>query len=63
MTHDTIFRIASVALMMLDEEGAFQLRDPISEWIPEYVDRTVATPDTYQELGQAPLRTTEARDR
>ena len=41
MTHDTIFRmasmtkpIASVALMMLYEEGHFQLRDPISKWLP-----------------------------
>jgi CubicO group peptidase (beta-lactamase class C family) len=43
MTTDTIFRmasmtkpIASVALMMLYEEGYFQLDDPISDWLPEF---------------------------
>lgn len=43
MTTDTIFRmasmtkpIASVALMMLYEEGWFQLDDPISDWLPEF---------------------------
>jgi CubicO group peptidase (beta-lactamase class C family) len=51
MTHDTVFRIASmtkpiasVALMMLYEEGHFQLRDPISKWLPEFADMTVAIP-------------------
>ena len=51
MAHDTIFRmasmtkpIASVALMMLYEEGHFQLRDPISKWLPEFADMQVATP-------------------
>lgn len=45
MTPDTIFRIASmtkpitsVALMMLYEEGHFQLNDPISNWLPEFAD-------------------------
>ena len=51
MTHDTIFRIASMtkpiastALMMLYEEGHFQLRDPISKWLPEFADMQVAVP-------------------
>ena len=51
MTHDTVFRmasmtkpIASVALMMLYEEGHFQLRDPISRWLPEFSDMQVAVP-------------------
>ena len=51
MTHDSIFRIASmtkpiasVALMMLYEEGHFQLRDPISKWLPEFSDMRVAVP-------------------
>lgn len=51
MTHDTMFRIASmtkpiasVALMMLYEEGHFQLRDPISKWLPEFKDMTIAVP-------------------
>ena len=56
MTHDTIFRIASmtkpiasVALMMLYEEGRFQLRDPISKWLPEFADMRVAVPAPPQE--------------
>ena len=51
VTEDTIFRIASmtkpitsVALMMLYEEGHFQLRDPISNWLPEFEDMEVAIP-------------------
>ena len=49
MTADTIFRIASmtkpiasVALMQLWEEGHFQLRDPISKYLPEFADMKVA---------------------
>ena len=56
MSHDTIFRmasmtkpIASVALMMLYEEGHFQLRDPISRWLPEFSDMQVAQPSPEQE--------------
>ena len=56
MTHDTIFRmasmtkpIASVALMMLYEEGRFQLRDPISRWLPEFADMQVAVASPEQE--------------
>ncbi len=56
MTHDTIFRmasmtkpIASVALMMLYEEGRFQLREPISKWLPEFSDMQVAVPSPPQE--------------
>lgn len=48
MTKDTIFRIASmtkpiasVALMILYEEGHFLLSDLISKWIPEYKDTKV----------------------
>lgn len=48
MTTDTIFRmasmtkpIASAALMMLYEEGLFQLDDPISDWLPEFSDMMV----------------------
>ena len=51
MRHDAIFRIASmtkpiasVALMMLYEEGHFQLRDPIAKWLPEFRDMQVAIP-------------------
>lgn len=45
MKYDSIFRIASmtkpitsVAIMMLYEEGHFQLNDPISKFIPEFKD-------------------------
>ena len=67
MGHDTIFRIASmtkpvasVALMMLYEEGHFQLRDPIAKWLPEFADMQVASDATYQELGRARFRTEQA---
>ena len=56
MTHDAIFRIASMtkpivstALMMLYEEGHFQLRDPISKWLPEFADMQVAISPPTQE--------------
>ena len=56
MGHDTIFRIASmtkpiasVALMMLYEEGHFQLRDPIAKWLPEFAEMQVAIPIPPQE--------------
>ena len=49
MTPDTIFRIASmtkpiasVALMMLYEEGHFLLSDPISKFLPEFSKMNVA---------------------
>ena len=48
MTEDTIFRIysmtkpvTSVALMMLFEEGRFQLNDPVSRFIPSWKDHRV----------------------
>jgi CubicO group peptidase (beta-lactamase class C family) len=56
---DTVWRLASmtkpitsVAAMMLYEEGAFELKDPISNWIPAFADMRVyrsgssAKPDT-----------------
>jgi CubicO group peptidase (beta-lactamase class C family) len=49
MTTDTIFRIASmtkpiasVALMMLYEEGLFLLSDPVSKFLPEFSQMKVA---------------------
>lgn len=67
MTHDTIFRIASmtkpvasVALMMLYEEGHFQLRDPIAKWLPEFADMQVAGPATYLEVGRSRFQTAQA---
>ena len=48
MTEDTIFRlysmtkpIASVAVMILYEEGHFHLDDPASKFIPEFKDLSV----------------------
>jgi CubicO group peptidase (beta-lactamase class C family) len=45
---DTIFRIysmtkpvTSVAAMMLYEQGAFELTDPIAQWLPEFADMRV----------------------
>jgi CubicO group peptidase (beta-lactamase class C family) len=45
---DTVWRLASmtkpitsVAAMMLYEEGAFELKDPVSEWIPSFGDMRV----------------------
>jgi len=54
MEADTIFRlysmtkpIAATALMMLYEEGKFQLDDPISQYIPEFKGiRVLRTPDS-----------------
>jgi CubicO group peptidase (beta-lactamase class C family) len=53
MQTDTIFRlysmtkpIASTALMMLYEEGRFQLQDPISQYLPEFASlRVLRNPD------------------
>jgi CubicO group peptidase (beta-lactamase class C family) len=54
MREDTIFRIysmskpiTSVALMMLYEEGHFQLGDPIHRWIPEFRDLRVFRSGTW----------------
>ena len=51
MSSDVIFRIASmtkpivsVALMMLWEEGRFQLRDPVSKFLPEFKEMQIALP-------------------
>lgn len=61
MTTDTIFRmasmtkpIASVALMMLYEEGHFQLDDPISDWLPAFRDMQVQHEDP--DTGETSLR-------
>ena len=53
MERDTIFRIysmtkpiASTALMMLYQDGKFQLTDPLSKYIPEFAElRVLRTPD------------------
>jgi len=69
MTADAIFRlasmtkpIASVALMMLWEEGHFQLRDPISKFLPEYAEMDVATlPGEGEQVGTTYKRVAAAR--
>jgi len=60
MGEDTIFRIASmtkpiasVALMMLFEEGHFLLTDPISKFLPEFTDMQVAVPTEGEGVGNA----------
>lgn len=67
MTTDTIFRIASMtkpitsaALMMLYEEGRFQLTDPISEWLPEFSDMKVLVPSGDTD-GGTPYRLVDAK--
>ena len=72
MREDAIFRIASMtkpiastALMMLWEEGHFQLRDPVSKFIPEFADAKVSTTaDASGESGQlvTPKRPIQIRD-
>jgi CubicO group peptidase (beta-lactamase class C family) len=60
MRRDTVFRIASmtkpitsVALMMLWEEGRFQLRDPVSRFLPEFAEVQVSTTsDASAETGE-----------
>ena len=54
MKEDTIFRIysmskpiTSVALMMLYEEGHFQLEDPVHKFIPEWEDLKVVVSGAY----------------
>ena len=67
MTRDTIFRIASmtkpiasVALMTLYEEGRFQLRDPIANYLPEFAEMQVATVPDADEYLVAPYKLIEA---
>ena len=67
MRNDAIFRIASMtkpiasaALMMLWEEGAFQLRDPIAEHLPEFEHMRVALPPESGEGVRGPMKTVEA---
>jgi CubicO group peptidase (beta-lactamase class C family) len=62
MQHDTIFRIASmtkpvtgVAMMMLYEDGLWQMDDPVSDYIPEFADLVVATEDGGTEPMASPM--------
>lgn len=53
MQTDTIFRIAShtkavvsVAIMILQESGRLDINDPVSRYLPEFANTTVAVPET-----------------
>ena len=48
--------IVSVALMMLYEEGKFQLNDPIHKYIPELKEMTVHTGGTTTATAKNPIR-------
>ncbi len=67
MTRDTIFRIASMtkpiasaALMILHEEGRFQLRDPIAKYLPEFAEMQVAVAPGDDEYLGAPYKLVQA---
>jgi CubicO group peptidase (beta-lactamase class C family) len=67
MATDAIFRIASmtkpiasVALMMLWEEGRFQLRDPIAEHLPELGEPRIAVAPSALEYVAEPFKTVPA---
>ena len=67
MSNDVIFRIASmtkpiasVGAMMLWEEGRFQLRDPVSKFLPEFADMKVAVPVEPGDSARGPYKTIEA---
>jgi CubicO group peptidase (beta-lactamase class C family) len=72
MRKDAIFRIASmtkpiasVALMMLWEQGHFQLRDPVEKFLPEFTNLKVSTTaDASGETGElvTPNRPPTIRD-
>ena len=70
MAPDTIFRMASmtkpvtsVALMMLYEQGKFQLRDPISKYLPAFKDMKVAESTVGRGYNYVPAkRPIEVRD-
>ena len=58
---DTVFRIysmtkpiTSVATMLVYEEGLFELKDPVSRWIPSFADIRVFTGGTAENPSTAP---------
>lgn len=65
---DAIFRIASMtkpitttALMMLYEEGQFQLSDPVWKWIPEFRKVEVAVDRESGDPGDKPYKLVKAK--
>lgn len=62
MTDDTVFRlysmtkpVTSVALMQLYEQGAFQLDDPASRFLPELADLSVLVPGGGRVAAEGPI--------
>ncbi len=68
MKMDTIHRIysmtkpiTSVALMMLYEEGKFQLNDPIAKFMPEFAKMMVAVEERNPNTGRIEFTTVPAK--
>jgi len=68
MQIDTIHRIysmtkpvTSVAVMMLYEEGKFQLNDPVAKYLPEFAKMQVGIEEKDPQTGQMVLRTVPAK--
>ena len=68
MRLDTIHRIysmskpiTSVAVMMLYEEGKFQLNDPVASYLPEFAKMQVGVEEKDPQTGQPVLKTVPAK--
>ncbi len=68
MKMDTIHRIysmtkpiTSVALMMLYEEGRFQLNDPVAKYLPEFAKMQVAVEEKDPQTGKPVMKTVPAK--
>jgi CubicO group peptidase (beta-lactamase class C family) len=68
MRLDTIHRIysmtkpvTSVAVMMLYEEGKFQLNDPVAKYLPEFAKMQVAIDEKDPQTGKPTLKTAPAK--
>jgi CubicO group peptidase (beta-lactamase class C family) len=68
MQLDTIHRIysmskpiTSVAVMMLYEEGKFQLNDPVAKYLPEFAKMQVGVEEKDPQTGQMTLKTVPAK--
>lgn len=68
MRMDTIHRIysmtkpiTSVALMMLFEEGRFQLNEPVAKYLPEFAKMQVAIEEKDPQTGKPVMKTVPAR--
>lgn len=68
MRLDTIHRIysmskpvTSVAVMMLYEEGKFQLNDPVAKYLPEFARMQVAVEEKDPQTGKPSLKTAPAK--